>query len=176
MIDWDLAKDWLPIFISAVAAIISLVTLYIAHLRGPNIQLADIGEIISPVYQYIDLNLRTATILVNILFVNGGNRSGILYDYQITGADFLSQVQYDDPQPETILPTVISAGNGLRFKPKIKVLLQRGEDWFGNLKNIDFITVEITYKTSTSFPWNRMKKHKIKVGIEGLKATAGSMY
>lgn len=43
MIDWDVVKDWAPIIISATAILISLVTLYVAHLRGPNIQLADPG-------------------------------------------------------------------------------------------------------------------------------------
>lgn len=48
MIDWETVKDWAPIVISTIAIIMSLVTLYVAHLRGPNIQLADPGGLYLP--------------------------------------------------------------------------------------------------------------------------------
>ena len=80
MIDWEIVKDWAPIIISAIAIIISLATLYVAHLRGPNIRLADSGDRFIPIEEYIRSEGRSAAIRLNLLFMNMGNRSGILFE------------------------------------------------------------------------------------------------
>lgn len=89
MIDWVWAKDWAPIIISAIAIIISLITLYVAHLRGPNIQFADPREWIKPSYYSFGPGENEGSIDINLLILNAGIRSGILFDINIPNTSII---------------------------------------------------------------------------------------
>lgn len=129
MIDWEIVKDWAPIIISAAAIIILLVTLYVAHLRGPNIRLADSRDKFIPTEQYIESMGRSAIIDLNLLFMNMGIRSGILFDFDISGSDYLSYHQNEYSQPDVVLPKVIGPGEGLRVLPRVTLRLPPNKSW-----------------------------------------------
>lgn len=179
MINWEFVKDWTPIVISVIvfitsvifstfALIISLITLYIAHLRGPNIQVADSGGWVVPSYSSFGPDKNEGSIDINLLFVNSGNRSGILYDINITFANIIYQIVYKTPL-KRILPIVISPGQGEQFKPTLMTAKPPEKTWVDTLKDQEYLEIELTFKTSTSFPWNKIKKKFLKIDIQGLK-------
>lgn len=164
---------WIPIVISAVAVVISLVTLYIAHLRGPNIQLADPGDLYSPARSYFGSEVNIAYLVINLLFVNSGNRSGILYEYGIPKGDLLVNISHEDPTPKERLPLVITAGEGIPITPYIRLAKPGDKKWDSVLRDREHITIEVVYKTSTGFPWNKTKNRELKIDIHELKLQAG---
>lgn len=152
MIDWEIVKDWAPIIISAAAIIISLVTLYVTHLRGPNIRLADSGDRLIPIEEYIRSEGRSAAIRLNLLFMNMGNRSGILFEYSISGPDYIRYHQYEYEEPETILPSIIQSGDGIYVTPSITLQLPSELNWEDFLETKKYIEVEVRFKTNKTFP------------------------
>lgn len=166
MIDWG-------IVISVIAIIISLVTLYVAHLRGPNIRLADSGDKFIPAEQYIESQGRSAIIDLNLLFMNMGIRSGILFDFDISKSDYLSYHKSEYSEPDVVLPAVIGPGEGLRVLPRVTLQLPSDTSWEDFLRTKKYINVEVIYKPSTSYPWRRSKKHKIEVDIYRIRSSAG---
>jgi hypothetical protein len=173
MIDWEIVKDWAPIIISTAAIIISLVTLYVTHLRGPNIQLADPGDLYSPAKSYLGNEQNIAFLVINLLFVNSGNRSGILYKYDIPKGDLLVDISHEDPTPKKLLPLVITAGEGITITPYLRLAKPGDKEWENVLVNREHVKIEFVYKTSTGFPWNKTKKKKMEIDIHDLKLQAG---
>ena len=173
MIDWETIKDWAPILISAIAIIISIITLYVAHLRGPNIQLADPGDLYSPVKSYFGNEQNIAILVINLLFVNSGNRSGILYKYDIPKGDLLVNISHVDPIPKKLLPLVITAGEGFPMPPYLRLAKPGDKEWENVLVNREHIEIEVVYKTSTGFLGNRTKMKKVRIDIHDLKLQAG---
>lgn len=165
--------DWAPIILSAIAIIISLVTLYIAHLRGPSIKLAESGGLYSPVKSYYGSQENTAVLVINLLFVNSGNRSGILFEYGIPKGDLFVNATHEDPAPKKLLPVVITAGQGFQITPYIQIAKPGDESWENVLSNREFVTFAVNYRVSTGFFWNRDKKRELRVNIHELKVQGG---
>jgi hypothetical protein len=168
MIDWDVVKDWAPILISAIAIFVSLVTLYISHLRGPNIKVADPGEWIIPAYTSFGPDNNEGSVDFNLLFVNIGNRSGILFDINIKHTDIIYQIGYKIPL-SNILPIIILPGQGEGFKPILMTAKPSEKTWTDTLKGKEYLEIELVYKTSTSFPWNKDRRKNLRIDIRDLK-------
>lgn len=168
MIDWEVVRDWTPIVISAIAIIISFVTLYVAHLRGPNIQLADPGGLYPLSYSSFGPNENEGSIDINLLFINVGVRSGILFNINLQTANIIYKVVYK-PSLNKILPIIIPPGQGEHFKPILLTAKPSDKTWVETLRDHEFIQIELIFKSSTSFPWNRTKKKNLKIDIRNLK-------
>jgi hypothetical protein len=169
MIDWKVVLDWAPIVISAIAIIVSLITLYVAHLRGPNIQLADPGD----TYPISDFSLGTKAgrLDLNFLIVNAGIRSGILFSLSIPTSNFIYDFYYKD-NFDSKLPMIIPSGQGKNIKIAIAIAKAPDKTWIDILNDYDYLPLEVNYKSSTSFPWNRNNNEKFKIDISNLKEFA----
>jgi hypothetical protein len=166
MIDWETVKDWAPIAIALIAVIVSLVTLYIAHLRGPNIRLADPGDLISPERSTYERNENIATLAINLLVINLGNRSGIVHKLEILKGDLFVQAIYKE---HVNYPFVVHAGQGFHILPVITIAKPADLSWKDTFRNRDYVTIEVTYNVNTGIFWNRSKKSVLKIDIKDLK-------
>ncbi len=105
--------------------------------------------------------------------MNMGNRSGILFEYSISGPDYIRYHQSEYEEPGTILPSIIQSGDGIYVTPSITLQLPSELNWEDFLETKKYIEVEVRFKTSKTFPWSRSKKNKIQVDIKHIRSSAG---
>lgn len=113
-----------------------------------------------------------ATIELKLLFANYGNRSGILYTIDIPKPDLVTVIQYE-PKLEENLPAVIPPSQGMSYEVTIfltQVSIEK--TWKDIWEDKDSFVVEVIFKGSTSFPWNKIAKKKIFIDFQELKNLA----
>jgi hypothetical protein len=115
-----------------VALVISFISLYFAHLRGPDIYLVMHGKKYPTIKVKDHYYTREKSnesdgffeILSRFLVVNTGLRPGILLDFRFVSLEqFIDRIEFD-PRPESILPIPISPGEGIQIETSIFIKME----------------------------------------------------
>lgn len=186
---------YLAILVSCVltipALIISVVTLYVAHLRGPKIKLAKAerphkcsGVVHAPNPQEYDPDRlqdvygdpiqdpEAARLDTNIIVANQGNRSGILFDFIVhpgneTARDVIRYIKLT-PAPDEELPISLRPGEGWKttLSMYVKSKSTTLEDFVGEKQ---ILLVQAEYWASSGLFGRQHKQEDFRVELESLR-------
>jgi hypothetical protein len=109
--------------IAGLSLLLSIYTLYLTNLRGPNIHLATPGKIypvhgvvkgeaVSQLFLGDPLAKNNARIQCRLIVANTGAGAGVLHWFRIDNADDIVASYHLDPMPEQTLPTSLLPGAG----------------------------------------------------------------
>jgi len=147
------------------ALLISVITLYLAYLRGPNIYLA-IPKKKYPCFKVIPNYLIDHSyfygLKTRLLIVNLGLRPGILFDFNLHHSDEIGSFEME-PSPEEFLPISISPGEGIPIVLEIYINMDANYLQDKTLKK-EVVIIQAKYFVSASF--GRMLRKKAKVNID----------
>ncbi len=164
-------SDWTVSIASFVSLAISLITLYLAHLRGPDIKLTIQGKIFPcKGFSYNGLD-DSFTIDTRFLVANTGNRSGILFDFRLDPANDSVRSYRLDPRPENELPLPLLAGEGWATSAHIGVKPRIGS-WDNFLPRIDTLQMRAMLVTSASFGRVIHRYVKLNIDLKPMKDSA----
>ena len=167
-------EEW-SVFISAAALCISLLALYLTHLRGSNMTLAEPGKL----FQISGLEymryINGFKIVINLLIVNIGNRPGILFDFHLDPAD-ASIVEFTySPNPWEVMPILLSPGG--HWKVKISIVVKNDDKpWKSFAESKTTLDMIAFYKANSSFGWVKQRRKKVKIDLRSLKASIDTQF
>lgn len=156
--------DWTISVLALLSLVISVTTLYLAHLRGPNISLAAPGKIY-PCHGLTTTALQPISkedqhghfVLVSrLLIANTGLRPGILFGFRLDPADNAIVTYELDPRPEVMLPMILPPGEGWQTLGSIQIT-SKSQPWKNYLESKKTITMQAVYCVSTTF-WHKKEK------------------
>jgi hypothetical protein len=169
--------DW-SLRIAFGSLLLSVITLYLAHLRGPNINIA-VPDHIYPIHGLITQTMRNPpkadiaghyVIVSNLLIANTGISSGILYSFRIDPDDKAVFYYELDPNPDRELPITIPPGEG--WQTRLSVQISSGQkSWLEFVEGKKTINMKVEYLVSASFGRKRQKKAELKINLVPLAAS-----
>jgi hypothetical protein len=125
----------ISIFLAIISIIISIVTLYVAHIRGPQTKLIMNGKYVNTIL--LRRNSDSICIETHLVISNVGIRSGILYNFSLLPEHENNPRITIDPPTGTQLPRPIQPGES--YNPKITIEFPKEQ-----LRNL-MKTTKITY-------------------------------
>ena len=163
--------DWTIPVVAFVSLTISLMTLYLAHLRGPSVSLATSGKVY-PCHGFsYDPARNSFTVSSRLLVANTGNRSGVLFSFRLDPANEHVLSYHLDPQPEKALPLPLPPGDGWTTCVRIEFRPKAGP-WEGFLARIDTLQMQAVFSASASFGRVQHKRIKLKIDLKPVQASA----
>jgi len=171
-IDWTAA-------IALVSLVVSVVTLYVAHLRGPNINLAMPGKKTYPCQGLRHGSLHTAAdesqargdiLDANLLVANAGNRAGILFSFRLDPRDSRVTDYICAPLPEWELPRVLPPGEGWRTRVSVQIP-DNADLYRDDLRSPKALQMDVVYRVSASLGRTREKTTKVYIDLAPLCAS-----
>jgi hypothetical protein len=171
-----IVMDWTVPFVAGLSLFVSLLTLYLAHLRGPNINLAVPGKVYPCHKVYPGTLLITSrldeincfVVVSNLLVANTGLRPGVLFSFQVDQEDSAVVHHEFEPSPDRLLPLTLSPGEGFRTRLSLQTTSE-SEQWRDFLKRKRAISVRITYRVSTSLGRNKSKTEELRIDLAPLR-------
>lgn len=140
----------IALVLSIISVVASVITIYLAHLRGPNVRIAVPGDYFPLRGLAFDPNTRRAMADVSVLVANEGIRPGILFSLHLDPVD--EEIRSFKPQEGSLenLPTILLAGDGLKtgFSAGIAPTDGSWEEFLGSKKTV---RVKATYRCTASF-------------------------
>lgn len=161
--------DW-TILISIASLILSILSIYLAHIRGPQITLV-IPKKLHPI-----TNTRNEkstfhhVIVVKFLIANTGIRSGILNSIELSSKEKIFSSTYIDPNIINELPKILQPGEGFNLSYDIVLRLDDEIEWMGYLATHKSFEIEIIYSHTTTFNPRKISKQKIILDISHIKS------
>ena len=156
--------DWTVPIMALLSLFISVLTLYLAHLRGPVISLVIPGEPY-PIAKTRDEPNFHHKVTINVLIANTGNRPGFLYHLNISSADKIySSTHFDPPVSET-LPTTLVSGAWYKVRCTMVFRLSSEEEWREFLTMHEMTRIFVMYSCSTTFRSRVTKKRLIEIDL-----------
>jgi hypothetical protein len=170
--------------LACLALIISVITLYVTHLQGPDIQLAENVETY-PIYDLIhgfpDQVLTSNMTIENrnggyitcyefwtkILILNDGIRSGVLFDLRFSNPSDQAVKLYLEPDPKTSLPTAVGPGEEWSTKLYVRIFAPLGS--IQEIQEEAISNIEISYRKSMSLQKPKTKSATIKFDLSMLQ-------
>ena len=169
------------VVLALASLVVSFLTLYLAHLRGPDINLAVPGKL------YYCHGLKSGSIKPdisgnhwshfvlesNLLIANTGLRPGVVFSFRVDPADSVIVDYGLDPEPETIYPVALLPGESLAMKLSVQIR-PKPETWPVYLARERSVQLRAVYLVSTSFGRTKEKIVKLPIDLAPLKATIDS--
>jgi hypothetical protein len=169
---WWQSFEWqvLSVLVSFLALVVSGISLWVAHLRGPNIEIARPGRTWPPKGEEFGLDAENYALEVRILVANTGVKPGVLFGLQLEAMDGSIKGHPLAPPPEDSLPMVLEAGKGWTTVAKITV--GRGaETWKEYTEKRKAIRMKISYLASCWTGGNKSKSTIMDVDLAPLRAS-----
>jgi hypothetical protein len=166
--------DW-SLMIAIISLVLSVLTLYFAHLRGPNISVA----IPNDVYSLHGLHTQTLrpvpkrnngghyVILSNLLVANTGISSGVLYSFRVDPNDSAVFHYELHPHPDRELPTTIPPGES--WKTTLSIQISSGQkSWMEFAESKQTINMKVSYLASASLGRKIRREIELKISLAAL--------
>ena len=155
--------------LALISLVVSIVTLYVAHLRGAAIALARQ----SPSYHIHgvirDVGPGIAKVVTKLLLANTGNRAGILFSVEANASDPIIVNVRLDPDPATALPKVLASGEA--FSATLDIHIRVNQDSLDHIAALhDRAPLQVTYK-ATSGLRQRTRTETIELNLDPLRAS-----
>jgi len=158
--------DWNVSVLAIISLVVSIITLYLAHLRGPNIFIPSKSKSLSPFsikLNNFDLNhFVEVNASCRILFINNGIRPGILYSVEMKPMHLFNCYNIQ-PDILTALPVCIQPGESFEFIFKFNLTIDINNIAIVH-SNIIRDKTELTYYVNSILPW--MIKRKMELTID----------
>lgn len=156
------------LYIALCSLLLSILTLYLAHLRGPKISLivprnsyTPIGATnVQPEFQH--------KLTIKILIANTGIRSGILYNVEVSSKEKVVSFLNLMHSPNS-LPTVLQPGEGWNSNIDIVLILSDPNKWKEYVLAHQFVKIKIKYEHNSFFGFYTYGKKTINLDITHLK-------
>jgi len=174
--------DWTISVLALLSLVISITTLYLAHLRGPNISLATPGKEVYPCHGLTTTTLQPINkeeqhghfvLESRLLVANTGLRPGILFGFRLDPADNAVVTYELDPRPETMLPMILPPGEGWQTLASIQIT-SKSEPWKNYLESKKTVSMQAVYWVSTTFRHKKKETTKLNIDLAPLYASVGS--
>jgi hypothetical protein len=136
--------------LALISLVLSVLTFYVAHVRGPVVELA---EHISPYpYHHMiwDGSSDRYTLVSKVVFASTGNRPGILYSVGVDSKDQYIVAVRSDPNPAESLPIALPPGEDWRATVDTYVAAPSG-DWNRFLGDSQTVSIMVKYRVSAAF-------------------------
>ncbi len=135
----------ISILLALLSIIISIVTLYVAHIRGPQTKLIMSGKYINTLI--LRRNSDSISIETRLVIANVGIRSGILYDFSLLPEHENNPRITINPPTDSELPRPIQPGES--YNPKITIEFPK-EQLRKLMKTNAMTYISVNYITSGS--------------------------
>ena len=155
--------------VSIISLALSIISIYLAHIRGPKISL------VIPKKPYPITNTRDDkstfhhVITVTFLIANTGIRSGILNQLDISSKDRIFSSASINPLIIKELPKILQPGEGLNLTYDIVFKLNSEIEWREYLAKRKNFEIEVIYSHTTTFNPRKTSKQKIIFDIDYIK-------
>ena len=163
--------DWTISILAIASLIISLMTLYLSHLRGARTILAKPGKIYSCQNFYVDFAGSPSveyTVETKLLFQNIGNQPSILFEFNPISHGNEAICHRLKPHPDSSLPVALLPGEDWSTTLSVDIKTTSGsldEHFSGK----ECVQLQSTYKTNASFGRIRTKREKINIDLKPLR-------
>ncbi len=164
--------DW-SLFFAGISVIVSFITLYLAHIRGPKF----VFVIPNSPYPVTGYHSDQNTLEFELLIVNTGIRSGILYEIRILPDKIFVQPQSSSTEfgsnQEKWLPKVLTPGQEWKGKAQVTLGLNSIESQ-KYLASNDTVKLTISYSHDTTFGRLSTNRRSINLDVRTAKASQKS--
>jgi hypothetical protein len=166
--------DW-SLMIAVISLVLTVLTLYFAHLRGPSISVA-IPNDVYPLHGLHTQTLRPVpkkssgghyVILSNLRVANTGISSGVLYSFRVDPNDSAVFHYELHPHPDRELPTTIPPGESWKTTLSVQISSgQRSGVEFAESKQT--INMKVSYLASASLGRKIRREIDLKISLAPL--------
>jgi hypothetical protein len=157
---------------AAIALVVSIITLYLAHLRGPSIKLARPGGLFDlKGIEWLDGH-STVGLDVRLLVANVGNRPGVLFWVKVAVHDQAIREHPTTPRSEDELPRLLLAGEGWTTDVRL-VVHPRDGSWNAFFQEHDTLDFDVIFLASASLVGVKQPSEKVRVRLDALKKEVG---
>jgi len=139
-------SKWISLILAVISICVSIITLYIAHIRGPQIKLNYEGKTAKIIESRRSPDLITLTI--RLIISNIGTRTGILYNFSLIPKHKSNPRIEISPPTDTELPKPIQPGE--YYEPKIIIEFPK-EPLRKSIETNHTLVIEAKYSSSGSF-------------------------
>lgn len=157
------------IILSSIAVGISVVTLVVTHLRGPDIKVVTAHSLYPIRGLMYDNSAKLAFFEVNLLVANLGVRPGVLFQLMVDAVNHEITAILQGPATES-LPIVIQAGDGWQTILRL-ALSPAPETWTNFLAAHEYVTLSARWKATASFGRERNETKEIRIDLSPIKAS-----
>ncbi|MCZ7553353.1 MAG: hypothetical protein M5U05_12340 [Anaerolineales bacterium] len=159
--------DWIILVFTGLSFMVSLFTLYLAHLRGPNI------KFVIPTSQYhvegVSGEGGQHNLHIKLLIANLGIRAGVLYEVDFSSRDHAFHSVELEIRQGGPLPKVLSPGDGWHGGAIVIFMLNSIDEWHDYINQQDKATITIKYAHSSTFRSRVVSQNNINIDLSYIR-------